>query len=145
MKRIFIDAEKCSGCKNCAVACMKFHDEEDVFDISTTKSEARNKILLDSKNKYKPLFCRHCAKPNCAKNCMSGAMVKDPVTNHVIYDKNKCANCFMCIMNCPYGVLRPDKSNTYVVKCDFCNETDDIPSCVKQCPMKAIRVEEVTV
>jgi len=70
-------------------------------------------------------------------------MSKDPVTGHVNYDKAKCSQCFMCVMNCPYGVLKPDESGTYVVKCDFCAEREEGPNCVKMCPTGAIYVEEV--
>ena len=144
MKRIFIDANKCSGCKNCAVACMRAHNKEETFNPSSPNLEARNKILLDAKKGYKPLFCRHCSNPRCAEACMSGALVKDATTGHVIHDPEQCAKCFMCIMSCPFGVLKPDKSNTCVVKCDFCKDAGGEPNCVKQCPKKAIHVEEVT-
>ena len=116
------------------------------LDLNSISNESRNIILLDAKQQYKPLFCRHCAKPSCAGGCMSGALAKDPVTGHVMYDRDKCAQCFMCVMNCPFGVLKPDReTGTYVVKCDFCAENDSDPQCVKNCPTKAIRVEEVEV
>ena len=143
MKRIFIDADKCSGCKNCAVACMRAHNYEETFNISSPNLESRNTILLDAKNAYKPLFCRHCEKPHCVESCMSGAMFKDKESSHVLYNKEQCAQCFMCVMCCPYGVLKPSKSNIYVVKCDFCKDVDGSPSCVKNCPKKAIYVKEV--
>ena len=54
-------------------------------------------------------------------SCMSGALTKDPETGHVQYDEKKCGSCFMCVMNCPYGVLKPDESTrSKVIKCDFC-------------------------
>ena len=147
MKRILINADKCAGCKNCAVACMQAHRGDGnvyTLNLTDTQFESRNKILLDSKKKYKPLFCRHCANPGCAEACMSGAMVKDFETGIVRYDKDKCAKCFMCVMNCPFGVLKPDRATgTYVVKCDFCEGLEGGPSCVKMCPTNAIYVEEV--
>jgi len=147
MKRIFIDADKCVGCKNCAIACKQARRKEgSMYDLDLTdiQFEARNSILLDSKNKYIPLFCRHCDKPECVWSCMSGAMAKDSQSGHVFYDKDKCGECFMCVMNCPYGVLKVDQaSGTYVVKCDFCSDYPDGPNCVKKCPTEAIYVEEV--
>ncbi|MCL2408821.1 MAG: nitrate reductase [Oscillospiraceae bacterium] len=148
MKRIFIDADKCIGCKNCLVACMQAHKPGTVsvfgLDFIDPALESRNKILLDSRGKCIPLFCRHCDKPGCATACMSGAMVKEPETGYVRYDSDRCAQCFMCVMNCPYGVLKPDReTGTYVVKCDFCADHNSEPSCVKMCPVKAIYVEEV--
>jgi carbon-monoxide dehydrogenase iron sulfur subunit len=147
MKRIFIDPDKCTGCKNCSVACMQSHRETgSVYDmgLADTSLEARNTILLDGKKAYKPLFCRHCEKPDCVASCQSGAMTKDPKTGHVSYDKEVCAQCFMCVMNCPFGVLKADrKTSSYVVRCDFCAAHDGDPQCVKMCPTKAIYVQEV--
>ena len=147
MKRIMIDADKCVGCKNCSIACMQAHrGSGSTYDICLTDpdNESRNTILLDEQQGYKPLFCRHCAEPACASGCISTALVKDKVTGHVLYDREKCAQCFMCVMNCPFGVLKPDRgTGTYVVKCDFCADNDGDPQCVKNCPTKAIQVREV--
>jgi len=147
MKRILIEADKCDGCKNCSVACMQAHMPGSTFydlDLTDPVQESRNTILLDAQKNYVPLFCRHCDKPECVSACMSGAMAKDPATGHVRYDADKCGQCFMCVMNCPYGVLKPDRATrSSVVKCDFCVEHDEEPTCVKNCPKKAIYVEEV--
>jgi len=127
---------------------MQSHRGEDGvagLNLSSQELESRNTVLMNSKKQYKPLFCRHCSKPGCAKSCMSGAMVKNPETGLVEYDYEKCAACFMCVMNCPFGVLKPDRaSGTYVVKCDFCADKGSNPECVKNCPTGAIKVEEVT-
>lgn len=148
MKRIMIDREKCDGCLNCNIACINTHREtEGSFydvDMQSIDSETRNTIKSDGKGGYLPIFCRHCDEPECALSCMSGALQKDPQSGHVTYDQEKCAACYMCVMNCPYGVPRPDRKNrTKLIKCDFCDERQDGPSCVAACPKKAIYVEEV--
>lgn len=80
----------------------------------------------------------------CVKSCMSGALRKDPESGHVFYDEDRCGSCFMCVMNCPFGVLKPDSvTNSKVIKCDFCVNAGGEPSCVAACPTKAIYVEEV--
>ena len=77
-------------------------------------------------------------------SCMSGALTKDPETGLVLYDEKRCGSCFMCVMNCPYGALKPDTATrTKVIKCDFCIGSGGEPSCVKACPKQAIYVEEV--
>ena len=149
MKRIFIDAENCQGCKNCSVACMQAHRPEatgTIYDLNLTeqKRESRNTILLDHAKRYKPLFCRHCDKPRCAEVCVSGALAKDPVSGLVQYDGEKCAQCFMCVMSCSFGVPKPDKeTRTQVIKCDFCKDSGGEPSCVKVCRTRAIYLQEV--
>jgi len=148
MKRIFIDVEKCDGCKNCSVACMQAHrrDSGNVYtlNLSDAENETRNFIFLDEKGKNIPIFCRHCAKPECIMSCMSGALSKDEASGHVLYDEEKCGSCFMCVMNCPFGVLKPDrKTRSKVIKCDFCNHDPEGPNCVRMCAKKAIYVKEV--
>lgn len=147
MKRIIIEADKCSGCKNCSIACMQAHTPGSTFyslDLTDPWLESRNTIMLDSEKKCVPLFCRHCDDPECVKSCMSGAILKDPETGHIRYDAKKCEQCFMCVIDCPYGVLKPNSvSSSYVVRCDFCIDYDENPNCVKMCPKKAIYVAEV--
>ena len=148
MKRIMIDHEKCDGCKNCSIACMQAHRETEgtVYDLDLTdpRNESRNYILKDADGHYSQLDFRHCDEPKCVEACMSGALSKDPKSGHVFYDETRCGSCFMCVMNCPYGVLKPDTvSKTKVIKCDFCVNAGEGPSCVASCPKQAIYVEEV--
>lgn len=148
MKRIIIDYSKCDGCKNCTVACMQAHRAEEgsiyTLDLTDTANESRNRIEKDAQGNYRPLFCRHCDQPACVSACMSGAMSKDTVTGHVQYNQEQCASCFMCVMECPFGILKPDaKTNKVVIKCDFCKDAGENPSCVQACPKKAIVVQEV--
>ena len=136
MRRIIVEYEKCDGCKNCSVACMQAHRK--------TPGESRNFIYQADDGTYRPVFCRHCDEPECVMSCMSGALKKDADSGLVTYDEKRCASCFMCVMNCPYGVLKPDRvTNTKVIKCDFCSQDGGEPNCVKSCPKGAIHVEEV--
>ena len=122
MKRIKIDRTKCIGCLTCTTACIVSHDSEDT----------RSRITIDSNGKYAPIFCRHCDRPECVYTCMTGAMSKDKETGKVMYDKNKCASCYMCIMACPYGVLKADsKMHKEIMKCDGCKEKRITSMCSK--------------
>lgn len=138
MYRIKIDRSRCIGCLMCVTSCRISHDTDD----------SRNRVVIDSKTKTAPIFCRHCDLPECAITCMTGAMHKNKVTGYVEYDRNQCAHCFMCIMACPYGVLKSDRINhVEIMKCDMCiHRSDDgkgNPMCVEKCPMHAITLEEV--
>ena len=150
MKRIMIEIEKCDGCKNCSAACMQAHreDEGDIYtlNLGDPANESRNFILLNDRGAYVPVFCRHCDEPECVMSCMSGALTKDVATGRVDYDEEKCGACFMCVMNCPYGVPKPDRvTMSKIIKCDFCKDDEEGPNCVRMCPKKAIHVEEVAV
>ena len=133
MKRIKIDRSKCVGCLTCTTACIVSHNSED----------SRSRITIDGDGKYAPIFCRQCDQPECVYTCMSGAMTKDEVTGQVNYDRKKCASCYMCIMACPYGVLKADKrTQKNIMKCDHCQHIGT-PQCVAKCPMAAITEEEI--
>ncbi|MDU5261374.1 MAG: 4Fe-4S dicluster domain-containing protein [Clostridium celatum] len=134
MKRIKIDRDKCVGCLTCTTACIVAHDSEDT----------RSRITVDSAGKYAPIFCRHCDRPECVYTCMTGAMSKNKETGLVEYNKDHCASCYMCIMACPYGVLKADsRMHKEIMKCDACKE-HGTAQCVAKCPMRAITLEEVT-
>ena len=146
-RRIFIDREKCDGCKNCSIACMQAHRatpgtiyDLDLLDPANT---ARHEIVASGKGGYTPVFCRHCAEPDCVNSCMSGALRKDAATGFVLYDKERCGKCFMCVMNCPYGNVKPNYTRREIIKCDFCKDDSANPNCVRSCPTKALHVEEV--
>ena len=96
MYRIKIDRSRCIGCLTCVTACVVSHESCD----------ARNRVVIDSEGKCAPIFCRHCDRPECVYTCMTGAMHKNPENGFVGYDQEKCASCYMCVMACPYGVLK---------------------------------------
>ncbi len=140
MLRIKIDRNKCIGCLTCVTACVVSHQSD--------SGDSRNRVVIDSTNKPSPIFCRHCDRPECAFTCMAGAMKKNHDTGFVEYDKKRCASCYMCIMACPYGVLKSDShKNEEIMKCNMCvHRSDDgsaLPRCVEECPMQAITFEEV--
>jgi len=145
-----IDHKKCTGCKNCYLACMQAHrpNSGSIYDLNLTDdiNESKNTIKTNATHSlYFPLFCRHCDDPECVLACMSGAMTKNAENNLVLYDSKQCASCFMCVMNCPFGIIKPDdKTKTFVVKCDFCIQDQTGPNCVKNCPTQAIYLEEIS-
>ncbi len=147
MKRIFIDRDKCQGCLGCSVACMSEHNPggKSVYDLalSDRANSMLNNILKDAADRPTPVFCRHCDDPDCVRACMSGAMTKDAETGRVLYDADRCASCFMCLMSCRFGVLKTDlATRTIIQKCDCCGERET-PRCVEECPSGALEFKEV--
>lgn len=147
MKRIFIDKSKCQGCLGCGVACMSEHNPagKSVYqlNLSGTDNAMLNNILADAQGKPVPVFCRHCDDPDCVRACMSGAMTKDPETGAVLYDADRCASCYMCLMSCRFGVLKVDiATKTIIQKCDYCGDRES-PRCVEECPSGALEYKEV--
>ncbi|MBF7082868.1 FAD-dependent oxidoreductase [Desulfallas sp. Bu1-1] len=145
MKRILINKELCQGCRNCQVACMAGHSAAEsvlTLDLENPANQARNFVEAGTDGKPVPILCRHCDEPACVAACMSGALTKSPDTGTVDHDPEKCAGCWMCVMSCPYGIIRPDDGKGMVaVKCDFCDDRS-FPLCVEACPTGAIALAE---
>lgn len=135
MKRINIERDKCISCFTCESACRFAHDAP----------EPRLRVMTSKSGDNTPIICRHCDEPECVYTCMTGAMSKDKETGLVDYDADHCASCYMCVMACPYGVLKPDdRTKKEILKCDMCKEHESqTPQCVANCPMGAITLKEV--
>ncbi|MCR4943515.1 MAG: 4Fe-4S binding protein [Clostridium sp.] len=138
MKRIRIDRSRCIGCLTCVTACIVSHDSCD----------SRDRVTLSSDFTETQIFCRHCDRPECVYTCQTGAMRKDKESGFVLYDKSRCSSCYMCIMACPYGVLKSDRIYyEEIMKCDMCTQfyakDGSQPQCVARCPMQALTLEEV--
>ncbi|WP_432667604.1 4Fe-4S dicluster domain-containing protein [Wukongibacter baidiensis] len=145
MKRIKVDKDLCMACLNCVLGCMAEHNEKGKsiydLDLEDRANEGRNHIELDKNKIPTPIICRHCEEPECVYTCMSGAMTKNKDTGLVDYDEEKCSSCFMCVMSCPYGVLKADDVEKKVVlKCDMCG-SKEIPRCIESCPTGCLSIE----
>ena len=66
MIRIKIDRKKCIGCLTCTTACKVSHGGRDT----------RGYVVFNSDEKYTPIYCRHCTRPECVYACPTGAMQK---------------------------------------------------------------------
>lgn len=145
MKKLYFDINKCLACRTCELVCCVGHSlSKDLFkDIQDkTVSFPRIKISL-AKNKNYPVSCRHCEDPKCVTACMSAALTKDEETGEVIHNKDKCVGCWMCVMVCPYGAVKPSSKEKIAIKCDMCTDIGE-PRCAKACPVKAIIWQEVS-
>lgn len=133
-KTLYIDYSKCIGCETCEYVCRFVHDVPRIHMIRAVSG------LMA------PLYCRHCAEPNCAKVCKRGAIVRDR-DGAMILRTMLCRGCEarQCMLACPYmAVFETDKGVT-VVKCDLCaarRQVGQAPACVEMCPCGAIRHEE---
>ncbi len=145
-KRIIINEEYCMGCRLCEVYCITQHSaSKDI--LKAYKGEYPkpiSAIVFEEKGHTSfALQCRHCEEPPCVEACLTGAMYVDDETGCILHDRDKCVGCWMCIMVCPFGVIRPDREKRVVAsKCDLCIEAE-LPACVVNCPNEAIKLVEV--
>lgn len=146
MRQKTIDIARCTGCKNCELACIVAHSPNQDLQQAYAQGAAeavrsRCKVGLTSEGQLFPQHCRHCEDPQCVRACMSGALTKND-QGYVICDSDACVGCFMCVMSCPHGVARPSSNGEHLMlKCDGCHDKDCM-ACVAACPTGCLSVTE---
>ncbi len=147
MKEVLVNAERCLGCRSCELACAVAHsDSKNLLSALGEEKKPLKRIFVhQARDKKIPLSCRHCEEAPCVDACITGAMHRTPegvVTN--VGGPAECTGCWMCVMVCPYGVIRSDKERRLAVKCDrACLDEVEEPECVRACPTGALVFAEV--
>ncbi len=139
MKQLYYEVKKCLGCKSCEVACAIAHSvSQELFKaLGEEILSLPRKRVLSSGGKNYPVSCRHCENPKCVDACMAAALKFDQEKGIVSHDEARCVGCWMCVMSCPYGAIRPNIKTKMPLRCDKCIGKDE-PSCVKACPTGAV-------
>lgn len=133
-KILMIHPDKCASCRNCELACSFAH--EGVFNPNKSRVHA---LVWERLGLGVPLMCMHCDDAPCAGVCPTGALHRDEEANGVLWDKNKCIGCKLCVSACPFGNASYDNETKQVIKCDLCGGD---PQCVRICPNQAIEYKE---
>ncbi len=143
MKKININVERCMGCHNCEYACAVAHSSTK-NDVETMKlgEKPGNRITVQAYKTYAvPLNCSHCDDAACQNVCPTGAIYRREERGPVLFDKERCIGCSMCVQACPFGVISLNTMGKGVLKCDLCIERLDEglePACVEACPTKTL-------
>jgi len=151
MKTVFVNPERCIGCKQCQIACAVAHSmSKNIYGAVSERPTPRPRILvapglfLDTSF---PNKCRHCDPAPCIAICPTGAISRDPELDIVVLDGHRCITCAMCAMVCPFDVLTfyPSLSletdKPVALKCDHCIERQkegEVPACVEACKVGAL-------
>jgi carbon-monoxide dehydrogenase iron sulfur subunit len=157
MKTVFVNPERCIGCKQCEAACAVAHSKtHNVFLAALEQPTPKPRIHAEpglSFNTSFPNKCRHCSPAPCLSACPTGAIYR--AANHdeiVLIDSRKCIACGMCAMVCPFDVITYYASadapyrQTVATKCDNCIERQragQVPACVEACKVGALQFGEI--
>ncbi len=116
-KYIEWNAEFCTGCRLCEVACsMRF---------GNGCSPSKSAIRLEEETIR---VCRQCSEPVCKKVCKFNAV-------EIEIDPGKCSGCGLCVSMCPYKSIFQSERKTIPYKCNLCGGQ---PECVSICPNGAL-------
>lgn len=133
---LVVDLDKCIDCKACEVGCK--------MENGLPLGERWSRVLTcgpygeypNLSLYYLPVMCQQCADAPCVNVCPTGASYRDPDTDIVLVDKEKCIGCKYCMMACPYGVRSWNKTEKVVEKCTLCAQrtsAGEQPFCVCTC------------
>lgn len=153
-KYFTVDADKCSGCQLCAIACKDEHVGSDYAPWTKPQPDTGhfwiNVHALERgqtprvKVTYQPVMCQHCANAPCIKVCPEGA-IKTRTDGLVWIDPATCTGCGLCKEACPYDVIYTNDALGIAQKCTGCAHRVDEglkPRCVDVCPHEAIGIHD---
>jgi carbon-monoxide dehydrogenase iron sulfur subunit len=141
MKKVYVEENWCLGCHLCEYYCAYANSGKSDMAKALRGAKIRPNIRIEEGNAVNfAVSCRHCNAPHCVGSCISGALsIEDGV---IKIDKEKCVGCYTCILNCPYGAIRPSEGKA-VQKCELCLDNSfGEPACVQGCINRAIVYEE---
>jgi carbon-monoxide dehydrogenase iron sulfur subunit len=152
MQTVFVNPERCIGCRQCEIACAAEHSQShDVARAFHETPRPRTRVHVEpgpvATTSY-PNKCRHCDPAPCQRVCPTGAITRDDSGDLVLVDPARCIGCAMCAVVCPFDVItfHPlagalTEDTAVAVKCDGCVERlgrGEVPACVESCKVDAL-------
>jgi carbon-monoxide dehydrogenase iron sulfur subunit len=131
---IVVDYEKCTGCRNCEMACSVSH-----LQASNPAKSAVRVVKWEVEGLEVPIICQQCEEPECAKICPVEAISRHADTGAMVVDADLCVGCRMCVVACPFGAIALDRDRRQAIKCDLCGGVE--PWCVRLCQPGALTYE----
>lgn len=130
--RVTVDADRCTGCRCCELACSL----RNYGECNPSRSRifvARSQV--DGVISSVPVLCQQCEEALCMTMCPANALSRDVATHAVVVDAAKCLGCRTCVEVCPFGGPSVDPRTGRAEKCTLC-EGD--PLCAKVCTQGAL-------
>ena len=133
-KALYIDYQKCTGCRLCELVCAVSHD-----GISNPARSRIRVMKWEAEGLYIPMSCQQCQDAPCMNVCPVKAITRDEQLGRISVDYDACIGCRSCVGVCPFGAMSFNSIDKQVFKCDLC---DGDPQCVRFCDVKAVNLLE---
>jgi len=152
VRSVFVNPERCIGCRQCEIACAIEHSAgQDPMSAFLETPVPRTRVHVGQGIEPTTAFpnrCRHCDPAPCQQVCPTGAITRDERFDVVLVDAGRCIGCAMCAVVCPFDVITfyplaggSDSHTAVAVKCDGCEERlerGENPACVEACKVDAL-------
>lgn len=134
-QELFVDANRCIGCRACEEACSECpgHGGRSMIHIEYLSRAASVQTA--------PTVCMHCAEPACAAVCPADAIKVDADGVVLSAMVERCIGCGNCALACPFGVPKIEADLHLMMKCDLCYDRTSVgrkPMCATVCPSGAL-------
>jgi len=132
--KIMVNSEKCTGCRNCELACAYYKSGYTLFNYKKSRI-----IVVDLSNLgySNPVVCIQCREPKCIEVCPKEALSKTETLQTIAINSEKCDGCGLCVDACVIGAINFHKEVGLPLICDLCNGD---PACVEWCATQAITI-----
>ena len=109
-KVLMIHPDRCTGCRNCELACSIA--KQGAFQPTASRVQA---YTWEREGMSVPMMCQQCDEAACVKVCPTGAMHRSTErANLVDWNAAVCIRCKMCTMACPFGNARYDAASSSI-------------------------------
>ena len=128
---ITVDADKCTGCRSCELACSAFHAVPRYSSINPARSRIR--VFVDETGDvYIPVRGGDDARAECSGR------------NRYTIDTKEYDECVFCRAPCPSRDWFREPDSGLPLTCDMCESDPPLaePMCVQACKFEALTYEE---
>lgn len=132
---LFIDPNRCIGCRACEQACSECPGHGGHSMIHLDDLDRATSVQTA------PTVCMHCTDPACASVCPTDAIKVDPAGVVLSAMAERCIGCGNCTLACPFGVPKLYEERALMMKCDLCYDRTAVgqkPMCATVCPSGAL-------
>ena len=151
VRTVFVDPERCIGCRHCEFACaVEASESKDPLGALFEQPRPHTRIHVEAgptlATSY-PNRCRHCDPAPCLQVCPTGAITRDADEDLVLVDRSRCIGCAMCAIVCPFDAVTfhpaaaSGNGHPVATKCDGCLHLvlqGEEPACVAACKVDAL-------